>query len=134
MRFLFYFIFSSCVRVYRKQKDCRFVLRPNNKMMILATFGLLFCCNRTISFLLFLFILIDALPCVCMSVGVLCTPFFFLYFILYLSLSFSWSCMIDTDKNTKREKNIDFFFFFAFVFLFSFCSLCIQQTHINTHK
>ncbi len=96
--------FIVCACVYRKQKDCRFVLRPNNKMMILATFGLLFCCNRTISFLLFLFILIDALPCVCMSVGVLCTPFFFLYFILYLSIFLLVLYDRHRQKHEKRKK------------------------------
>jgi hypothetical protein len=109
------------MRVYRKQKDCRFVVRYNNKMMILATFGLLFCCNRTISFLLFLFFLfLSMLFRVCMSVGVICTPFFFP---LFYALIFSWSCMIDTDKTQKEEKILIFFSFlhlyFCFFFLFS---------------
>jgi hypothetical protein len=86
---LLFYSFISCMRVYRKQKDCRFVVRYNNKMMILATFGLLFCCNRTISFFLF-FLFLSMLFRVCMSVGVICTPFFFLYFMLSFSLGPVW--------------------------------------------
>ncbi len=86
--FLLFYSFIVYVCVYRKQKDCRFVVRHNNKMMILATFGLLFCCNYTIFFFLFSFsfLFLSMLFRVSMSVGVLCTPFSFLYFMLSFSL------------------------------------------------
>ena len=75
--------------------------------MMMAILGLLFCCDYTMSFFF-----LSMLFRVCMSVGVLCTPFFPPYFMLSLS------CMIDTDKTQKEKKILIFFSFLAFVFLF----------------
>lgn len=84
---LFYF-FILCV--------CVCTCKENNKMMILMTFGLLFCCNRTSCvslsiFFIFCFILIDALPCVYVC-GCIMHSFIFPIFYalsLYLSSRFS---------------------------------------------
>ena len=50
----------------------------------------------------------------------------------FSSVFFSGACTIDSDKNQKRKPIV--FFFLHLYSLFHSCSLCIQQTHIHTHK
>ena len=137
---LFYF-FILCV--------CVCTCIENNKMMILMTFRLLFCCNRTsclflslslpIYFIFVCFIFIDALPCVYVCGCIMHSLIFPIFYALSLSLSLLVFLIILYDRrrrSTKREKELWIFFLFCICIfvLFFFCSLCTQQTHIHTHN
>ena len=129
----------------RRKEDCCF-LKYDHEMMILATFRLLFSLATKRSFLFsyfslvffFLcFIRLYTVPCVrgCafVSVSVLRTScLFFLLQDFLLSLSdhrVRW-----TQKNLKNRGKILCFFLLHLYFVFFHCSICIQETHIHTHK